>query len=190
VLYAPTWEGDRPSVAYGSLVSHGVEVVEALVADPSVRVVYRPHPRTGLSSAAHAEADRAVRAVLARDGDRHLVDTGPYGWQWAFADACVTDLSSVAYDWLATGKPLVVTEPASSDAYRPASRLLDELPLLPSFAAGLVLEVLRERGLGAVAATDPLLADLSAYYFGETADNASTRRFEAAVEAAWTLASA
>ncbi|GAA3580460.1 CDP-glycerol glycerophosphotransferase family protein [Microlunatus spumicola] len=191
VLYAPTWEGDRPSVAYGSLVSHGVAVVEALVAEPEVRVIYRPHPRTGLSSARHAEADRAVRAVLARDGDRHLVDTGPYGWQWAFADACVTDLSSVAYDWLATGKPLVVTEPVAAEAYRPASRLLDELPLLPAPAAGSALEVLRARGLGGAGVeTDPLLADLSRHYFGETADGASTRRFEAAVEAAWTLASA
>jgi hypothetical protein len=194
VLYAPTWEGDRPSVAYGSLASHGVALVEALVADPGVRVVYRPHPRTGLASARHAEADRAVRAVLARSGDRHLVDTGPYGWQWAFADACVTDLSSVAYDWLATGKPLVVCEPASVEAYRPASRLLDELPLLPASESRAVLEVLRSRGLGQDVGSgpthDPELADLSAYYFGETADGASTRRFEAAVEAAWTLASA
>ncbi len=197
VLYAPTWEGDRPSVAYGSLVSHGVALVEALVADPDVRVVYRPHPRTGLSSPRHAEADRAVRAVLARDGDRqgggrHLVDTGAYGWQWSFVDACVTDVSSVAYDWLATSKPLVVTEPASVAAYRPASRLLDELPLLPASAAGSVLDVLRGRGLGQPggAGADPLLADLSAYYFGQTADGASTVRFEAAVEAAWTLASA
>jgi CDP-Glycerol:Poly(glycerophosphate) glycerophosphotransferase len=193
VWYAPTWEGDRPSVAYGSLVSHGVELVEALVADPDVRVVYRPHPRTGRSSGQHAEADRAVRALLARDNDRHgarhLVDTGPYGWQWAFADACVTDVSSVAYDWLATSKPLVVTEPAARDAYRPASRLLDELPLLPAHAAGSVLEVLRQRGLGDPGARpDALLADLSGYYFGDTADGASTPRFESAVQDAWALA--
>lgn len=192
VWYAPTWEGDRPSVAYGSLVSHGVALVEALVADPRVRVIYRPHPRTGLASARHAEADRAVRAVLARDGVRHLVDTGAYGWQWAFADACVTDVSSVAYDWLATSKPLVVTEPVSPEAYRPASRLLDELPLLPASAAASVLDVLRARGLGdgPDGGTDPLLADLSTYYFGPTADGASTTRFEAAVGAAWELASA
>jgi CDP-Glycerol:Poly(glycerophosphate) glycerophosphotransferase len=198
VLYAPTWEGDRPSVAYSSLVSHGVELVQALVADPGVRVVYRPHPRTGLASPRYAEADRAVRAVLARDGDRHggrhLVDTGAYGWQWAFADACVTDVSSVAYDWLATGKPLVVTEPTSTQAYRPASRLLDELAMLPASAAGSVRDVLRVRGLGDVPGAktepDPLLAELSAYYFGETGERASTRRFEDAVGAAWTLASA
>ena len=51
VWYAPTWEGDRPSIAYGSLASHGVAIIEALLADPSVRVIYRPHPRTGYASA-------------------------------------------------------------------------------------------------------------------------------------------
>ena len=47
VWYAPTWEGDRPSIAYGSLASHGVAIVDALLADEEVRVIYRPHPRTG-----------------------------------------------------------------------------------------------------------------------------------------------
>ena len=187
VWYAPTWEGDRPSVAYGSLVSHGLAVVEALLADERVRVVYRPHPRTGLASAAHREADRAIRARLARAGDRHLVDTGAYGWQWTFADACVTDISSVAYDWLATGKPLVVTEPTTSSAYRPASRLLDELPLLPADEAGSVLDLLRERGLGGDGGVDPRLAELTYHYFGDVAHGASSRRFAAAVDAASAL---
>lgn len=187
VWYAPTWEGDRPSVAYGSLASHGVALVEALLADDRVRVIYRPHPRTGLSSPRHAEADRAVRALLARGGDRHLVDTGPYGWQWSFADACVTDVSSVAYDWLATGQPLVVTEPSATSAYRPASRLLDELPLLPAADAGSVLELLRARGLGGAELADAQLGELSRYYFGEVANGASSRRFADAIESAYAL---
>ena len=29
VWYAPTWEGDRPSIAYGSMASHGVAIIEA-----------------------------------------------------------------------------------------------------------------------------------------------------------------
>ena len=124
VWYAPTWEGDRPSIAYGSLASHGVAIIEALLADPSIRVIYRPHARTGYASREHRDADKTVRALLAKAGDRHLVDRDSYGWQWDFADACITDISAVAYDWLATGKPLVITEPAPS-AYRPASPLLD-----------------------------------------------------------------
>ena len=56
--YAPTWEGDRPSIAYGSLASHGVAIIEALVADPSIRVIYRPHARTGYASASIAMQTR------------------------------------------------------------------------------------------------------------------------------------
>ncbi|HEU4547628.1 MAG TPA: CDP-glycerol glycerophosphotransferase family protein, partial [Microlunatus sp.] len=110
VLYAPTWEGDRASIRYGSLVSHGAAIIAALRADPRVRIIYRPHPRIGRASAAHGAADASIRAALRGDGDRHLVDTGPYGWQWRFADHCITDVSAVAYDWLATGKPLVITD--------------------------------------------------------------------------------
>lgn len=187
VFYAPTWEGDRPSVAYGSLVSHGVPLVSALLADERIRVIYRPHPRTGLSSPRHAAADREIRALLGRAGERHLLDTGPYGWQWGFADACVSDISSVGYDWLATHKPLVLTQPVAATAYRPASRLLDELPLLTADRAGSVVDVLLQRGLGGCGVSDRRLAELAQYYFGDTAAGASSVRFEAAVAAAYAL---
>lgn len=172
VLYAPTWEGDRAAIRYGSLVSHGRAIIEALRGDPRVRIIYRPHPRLGMASAAHAEADAQVRATLRADGDRHLVDLGPYGWQWEFADHCVTDVSAVAYDWLATGKPLVITEP-DSGAYRPPSALLDTLGLLPAARAGDIEALLSE--------PSPELAELTRHYFGETANGASTARFEAAL---------
>jgi len=173
VLYAPTWEGDRASIRYGSLVSHGSAVIAALRADPRVRIVYRPHPRIGQASPAHAAADARIRAALRQDGDRHLVDTGSYGWQWAFADHCITDVSAVAYDWLATGKPLVITEPAS-EAFLPESALLQTLPLLPVARAGDVTALLP--------GPSPELARLTTLYFGETAEGASTQRFESALE--------
>jgi hypothetical protein len=186
VLYAPTWEGDRPSLAYGSLASHGVALVEALIAAGDVRVLYRPHPRTGMASPVHRAADRRIRELLRSAGDRHLVDLGPYGWQWAFADACVTDVSAVAYDWLATGKPLVVTEPAPT-AFRPASLLLDRLPLLAASEAGHVVRALEARGFGGDG-RDPGLEELTHHYFGETADRASTARFLSAVETCYAMA--
>lgn len=181
VWYAPTWEGDRPSIAYGSLASHGVALVTALLADPEIRVIYRPHPRTGWARAAHADADSRIRALLAAAGDRHLVDRGAYGWQWRFADACVTDISAVAYDWLATGKPLIITEPAAATTHRLSSPLLDGLPLLPAEGAGEVVARLRDPAAAAG------LAELSGYYFGDTANRASTRRFAEAIEQAYAL---
>ena len=184
VWYAPTWEGDRPSIAYGSLATHGLAIIEALVADPSVRVIYRPHPRTGYASSTHRAADKAIRALLARDGDRHLVDQEGYGWQWDFADACITDISAVAYDWLATGKPLVITEPASS-AYRPPSALLDAVPLLGAAEASRVLPKIRTMQIDSAAKEQ--LRGLVYHYFGDVSAEQSTKRFEDAIERAYQL---
>jgi hypothetical protein len=184
VWYAPTWEGDRPSIAYGSLASHGVAIIEALLADPSIRVIYRPHARTGYVSRQHRDADRAVRGLLAKAGDRHLVDREGYGWQWDFADACITDISAVAYDWLATGKPLVITEPAPS-AYRPPSPLLDALPLLGAAEAEGV--VTRIRSLQGDPAAMKQLRGLTYHYFGDVSAQQSTKRFEDAIERAYQI---
>jgi hypothetical protein len=184
VWYAPTWEGDRPSIAYGSLASHGVAIIEALLADPSIRVIYRPHARTGYVSRLHREADRAVRSLLAKAGDRHFVDRESYGWQWDFADACITDISAVAYDWLATGKPLVITEPAPG-AYRPPSPLLDAVQLLGASEAGEV--VARIRALQGDPAAMEQLRGLTYHYFGDVSAQQSTKRFEDAIERAYQI---
>jgi hypothetical protein len=179
VLYAPTWEGDRLAMAYGSLASHGEALVASLVAHPSIRVIYRPHPRTGMHSPAHARADAHIRQMLRRRPGRHLVDEGAYGWQWHFADACVTDISSVAYDWLATAKPMLITRPASERAYIPPSPLLEAAPLLAaadaSRAAEIILSMLDHQPEGWL--------ELVQYYFGDTTPGASTRRFHAALDA-------
>jgi hypothetical protein len=177
VLYAPTWEGDRPSIRYSSVLTHGRAIVEALRADPRIRIVYRPHPRTGWVSEEHGAADQALRTLLQADGDRHLIDTGPYGWQWGFADACVTDVSAVAYDWLATRKPLIITQPAE-EVYLPPSRLLESLPLLAAGRAGDVARQLLDEPQA------DLLAALTEHYFGDTGERASTRRFEEALDGA------
>jgi hypothetical protein len=184
VWYAPTWEGDRPSIAYGSLASHGVAIIEALLADPSIRVIYRPHARTGYASRLHRDADRAVRSLLAKAGDRHLIDCESYGWQWDFADACITDISAVAYDWLATGKPLVITELAPG-AYRPPSPLLDAVPLLGASEAGEV--VARILALQGDPAEMEQLRGLTYHYFGDVSAQQSTKRFEDAIERAYQI---
>lgn len=184
VWYAPTWAGDRPSIAYGSLASHGETIIEALIADPSIRVIYRPHPRTGYTTREHRTADKIIRALLAKAGDRHFVDRNSYGWQWDFADVCITDVSAVAYDWVATGKPLLITEPAAT-AYRPASPLLNTLPSIPVAEAGDVLS--RIRTLQADSAVREQLRGLAYHYFGDVSAQQSTKRFEEAIERAYQI---
>lgn len=178
VLYAPTWEGDRPRMAYGSVASHGVALVRALVDDGGFRVIYRPHPRAGTTSPAYRAADRAVRDVL--EGTDHLVDAGPYGWQLAFADVCVTDPSAVAYDWLATGRPLLVTAPVDTRTTTPTSRLLELAPRLAAADTPRTPEAVRDILASMPAGWEGLVA----HYFGDVSPGAATQRFEAAVASA------
>ncbi|MEN0129215.1 MAG: CDP-glycerol glycerophosphotransferase family protein [Brevundimonas sp.] len=179
VLYAPTWEGDRPSMQYSSLVSHGPAMVAALAADRRYRVLYRPHPRTGVQDPTYAAAHRAVVAALeaansADESAAHLVDTdSPFGWHLAAADVCLTDVSAVAYDWLATGKPLVLTRPAAPQASLEGSELVAALPLLDRAEAAQVPDVVAAR----LAETDDAYVALVRDFFGDTTPGASMQRF-------------
>jgi hypothetical protein len=144
VLYAPTWEGAQPSMAYSSVPTHGRALVESLVA-AGLRVVYRPHPRTGANRRDVAAADAALRALFATDDMRvggHTVDTDePLTAAFGGADLLITDVSSLAVEWLPTGRPLIVTVPAESGAVVTASPLLDVVPRLPAAEAGRVGEL-------------------------------------------------
>ncbi|MDQ0645013.1 hypothetical protein QFZ46_003173 [Microbacterium murale] len=82
VLYAPTWEGDRPSAHYGSIATHGETLVNALLATATHRVVYRPHPRSGVVDDEYGAAHRRIIAAIAAansadPGAHHIYDDGP-----------------------------------------------------------------------------------------------------------------
>lgn len=179
VLYAPTWEGGLPSMAFGTVASHGEAVARSIIADSAYRLVYRPHPLTGTISAAHAAADRRVRALVEAAGAPHVVDTGPYGWQLAEADVAVVDISSVAYDWLATGKPMLLTVPVDPQARPTPSALLDLAPRLGVEDAARAAERVRH------AVEHPVdgWADLVDHHFGDTAPGASVQRFLTVLDA-------
>ncbi len=82
VLYAPTWEGDRPAAAYGSIASHGVALAEAVLASPAHRLIYRPHPRSGVIDTEYRAANERIIASIAAANRRdpraqHVFDDGP-----------------------------------------------------------------------------------------------------------------
>lgn len=114
VLYAPTWEGDRPTMDYSSAETVGEAIAAAVLGAPGLRLIYRPHPWLGRVRPASAAADARIRTAVTTAGNGNLVDTGEYGWSLAVADLCVTDVSSVAFDARALGTTPVVTVPTSS----------------------------------------------------------------------------
>jgi hypothetical protein len=138
VLYAPTWDGAQASMAYCSVATHGEALVRSLVA-AGLRVVYRPHPRTGANRPEVRDADASLRAVFRepemRAAGSAVVSAAPLAEAFAEADALVTDISSLAVEWLPTGRPLVVTEPAEGDAVIAPSPLLEVVPRLAADTA-------------------------------------------------------
>lgn len=186
ILYAPTWEGDRLAAGYGSIRSHGVALVRALLADRRFRLVYRPHPRSGAVDSDYAAADREIIAMIAAanaadPAARHVHDTGAeLGWQLAVADLAVLDVSAMVYDRLATGRPLLVTRPTSPAAEVDESGYLGDAEwLLAEDAAAITARI--DRAEHDTAAVERLQRWV-AHYFGDTSPGAATRRFHAAIE--------
>jgi len=152
VLYAPTWAGFHADSAYSSL-AFGELVVEALIAR-GLTVIFRPHPHTDMSPVLRDQAVR-VRAMLRADGAtsgrRHLV--GPAAETeltlvecFNASDALVADVSSVAADYLASGKPFAISQVLSDAAPGPDGLVSGGYPFDASAGsiAGAVDEMLRD----------------------------------------------
>ena len=130
VLYAPTWRGGRPATNYSSLPL-GDRIVEALLARGAT-VVFRPHPLS-YNEPEDAALVARIQQRLAEDqaatGRKHL--WGPAAETERDIPACintvdalVTDVSSVASDFLASGKPLAMVAIRSS-----GTAFTDEFPM-------------------------------------------------------------
>ncbi|WP_194398057.1 CDP-glycerol glycerophosphotransferase family protein [Microbacterium atlanticum] len=186
VLYAPTWEGDRPSAHYGSIVTHGEALVRALLSTGRHRVIYRPHPRSGVVDAEYGAANKRIVAALASANAadptaQHVFDDKPdLGWQLAAADVAVVDISAMVYDRLAADRPLLITRPVDPAAAIDTHGYLSACEWLTAADAADI-----------VAQTERVLADPDAVarleqwvarYFGDTTPGAATARFHAAVQ--------
>jgi hypothetical protein len=185
VLYAPTWEGDRAAAAYGSIASHGVGLVTALLQSPRHRVIYRPHPRSGVIDHAYGAANRQIMAAITaantRDaGAKHVIDTGAeLGWQLSAADVAVVDISAMVYDRLASGKPLMVTRPVNADATIDMSGYLADCEWLSAADTGRIVDTLDR--LAGDDTADARLRGWVEKYFGDPTPGAATARFHGAV---------
>jgi hypothetical protein len=139
VLYAPTWEGAQPSVAYSSVLTHGERLVDAVLADPRFTLVYRPHPLIGVNNRLYAGADHGMREAIARAAEtdpaagHRVVEASDEDLETSFerAHLIICDISAVATAWLPSLKPMVVTQPAGTDAVSADSGMLRVVPRLP-----------------------------------------------------------
>lgn len=186
VLYAPTWEGDRPAACYGSVATHGEALVRGLLATGRHRVVYRPHPRSGVVDPDFGAANQRIIAMLEEANGQdpsahHVYDDSPaLGWQLSLPDVAVCDISAMVYDRLATGKPLMVTRPTAPEASVDEGGYLSVCEWLDASETDDAVAVL-DRVIGDDAARERL-GTWSQHYFGDTSPGAPTARFRAAID--------
>jgi hypothetical protein len=114
VLYAPTWQGGKPNTNYSSLFL-GSKIVDALLARGAT-VIFRPHPQTygdpdqtGIAQ----DIQHRLNADRKATGRQHVFGrAAEFDWDipacFNHCDALITDVSSVASDFLASGKPLAM----------------------------------------------------------------------------------
>lgn len=186
VLYAPTWEGDRASAAYGSIASHGVRLVRELLATGRHRVIFRPHPRSGVVDPGYGAAKREIVTMISEanrvdPSAHHVFDDGAeIGWQISAADVAIVDISAMVYDRLATGKPLLVTRPVDPAAIVDSEGYLTACEWLVAEGAGSVVSEI-ERLLHDEE-TLSRIDHWSRHYFGDPTPGAATKKFHAAVD--------
>jgi hypothetical protein len=131
--YAPTWEGEDDANNYSSVDRYGPQIIEALLAQPNARVIYKPHPRVVDSDdprirRGHEAITRAIESAAKADptaGHVVLVAADMLG-VIRCTDILVADISSVTLDflYLRPGAPILLTDRRSN-----RTALLAESPL-------------------------------------------------------------
>jgi CDP-glycerol glycerophosphotransferase (TagB/SpsB family) len=184
ITYAPTWEGEDEVNNYTSVDLYGPQIVEAALAVPHARLVYKPHPQVVES------ADPLVRAnhkkivdLISRAGAPHayLPKANILGIL-PETDLLIADVSSVTLDYLylRPHSPILLSDRRSN----PAQLLADS----PMSAACAVIDQNSISHIGELMTT-ALDADthrddrarMRTYYFGDTAKGSSTQAFWSAI---------
>ena len=101
------------------------------------------------------------------------------GWQFDVADACIAEMSSVAFDWLATGKPIVMLRPVHPGAEVLPGGLFDRVPAVRPGMPGAAAEVVAALSAELTGGTgrEARLAT-GRHYLGDTTPGAQQARFE------------
>jgi hypothetical protein len=181
VLYAPTWVGAHADSGYCSLPIAEPLVTGLLAAGATV--ILRPHPyarRHRDSAARLRRAERLLATDRASTGRAHrwgpAATTGLSLFECMnLSHAMICDVSSVASDYLATGKPFALTDPAGAGDRFAESFPLARAAYLIRPDAGNLPAVLAD-----LLGPDPLAAtrrELRTYYLGDAPPDRAAAAF-------------
>jgi hypothetical protein len=185
VLYAPTWAGEDEANNYTSMEYMGSSIIDAILAQDNVRVIYKPHPRIAdadnqMIRKNHAHVLRAIKQANAKDASAgHQVrETGDILAIFPRIDLLISDVSSIALDflYLRTEAPIILTDRRNDIAQlRIDSPLSAATPVLTKDNIKDAKKI-----IGDVLATDSFVQDrkvLREFYFDNVQAGESAPRF-------------
>ncbi len=109
VLYAPTWRGGVKDMNFGSL-RYGSGIVAAML-ERGCRVIFRPHPYSARDAESVAQISTIDSLLQGADHwDSRSSAAKSIVECFNESDAMITDVSSIASDYLFSGKPFAVVD--------------------------------------------------------------------------------
>ena len=192
VLYAPTWEGVTKATRYTSIVSHGAKLVQALVDSGEYQVTYRPHPLSGSRDKEVKSANEAIKKIIrqasksesagSEQGSSHYIDESPFGWHLEYHDLMISDISAIAYDWLSTGNPVLLTKPVEKKAVVEDFPLVDRLYSITESDLARIEQLIADQ-FNERSDQKKISAELNSYYFRQPISQSDQYLAEAILEA-------
>ena len=120
ILYAPTFEGYYEESNYSSLERMGPQMIRQILdTHPEVRIIFKPHPASGVQRPGMITARVEIVAMLAEAPGDHLY-VGPESSLTLYecfdaAHVLISDISSVVTDFLYSERPLITSNPRRLD---------------------------------------------------------------------------
>lgn len=120
ILYAPTFEGYYEESNYSSLERMGPQMIRQILdTHPEVRIIFKPHPASGVQRPGMIAARVEIVSMLAEAPGDHLY-VGPESSLTLYecfdaAHVLISDISSVVTDFLYSERPLITSNPRRLD---------------------------------------------------------------------------
>ena len=185
VLYAPTWAGEDEANNYTSMEFMGSHIIDAILAQDNVRVIYKPHPRIADADDQrirknHAHVLRAIKQANSKDSSagHEVRETGDILAIFPRVDLLISDVSSIALDflYLRTEAPIILTDRRNDiDQLRIDSPLSAATPVLTKDNIKDAAKI-----IGEVLCSDKFVQDrkvLREFYFDNVQAGESAPRF-------------
>jgi len=112
VLYAPTWEGFSEGANYTSVSDATYLAFSQLLKKSNIKVVFKPHPYTGMINPSVARALKRLHSLFEGAGNAEVYGADKNIHELMNESGMmITDVSSVLNDYLYTEKPIIITNP-------------------------------------------------------------------------------